>query len=59
MKTEIEILEELENDFDTYPLPICFDPMEERREFYHRRQMLKVLAKEKFQLMNSDNDEKA
>lgn len=49
MKTEQEIFEELDMDFENYPLPICFDPMEERRELYRRDKQLRELAKEKFQ----------
>jgi len=40
MKTEQEIKEELDLDFEKYPLPICFDPSEEQRELYRRDQKL-------------------
>jgi hypothetical protein len=32
----LELTREWEEDFDKYPLPICFDPHEERREMYRR-----------------------
>jgi hypothetical protein len=31
---------EWENDFDRYPLPICFDPHEEQRELYRRQKSI-------------------
>ena len=48
MKTAQEIFEEMDNDFETYPLPICFDPIEELKELNLRSGRIKRLADEAF-----------
>lgn len=52
MKTEQQFFEEMDEDFDNYPLPICFDPHEELKELNRRERKLRELAKEKFQNQN-------
>lgn len=45
IKYDADILfEEMNNDFDRYPLPVCFDPYEEVKELNRRELKLRAIA---------------
>ncbi len=41
-----ETIEDADNDFESFPLPICFDPHDEQRELYLRQKKIIALWKE-------------
>jgi hypothetical protein len=44
--TEDDLIRRWNDDFDLFPLPICFDPREEQKELYGRGQEIERKAKE-------------
>lgn len=41
---------DMDNDLGRYPLPICFDPHEEQREFFRRTMRIKDIAQRWFRI---------
>jgi hypothetical protein len=38
------LFEEMDNDFDRYPLPLCFDERDEVKELWQRERRLRLIA---------------
>lgn len=52
-----KLTHEMQYDLKRYPLPICFDPDQERTELFHREQKIKRIVKRYFSI-KAVNDNK-
>lgn len=51
-----ELVEQLDSDFERFPLPICFDPQEEQRELWRRTQQIEKEAKRQIQSLITESE---
>lgn len=54
-----QMARDFEDDFDRWPLPICFDPGEEQRELYRRTLMIERICERWWDIYVAQKHQKA